>query len=29
MFIDTHCHLDHKDYENDLEEVLKESSKKA
>ncbi|WP_104748331.1 TatD family hydrolase [Helicobacter cetorum] len=29
MFIDTHCHLDHKDYENDLEEVLKESLKKG
>lgn len=29
MFIDTHCHLDHKDYENDLEEVLKESLEKG
>ncbi len=29
MFIDTHCHLDHKDYENDLEEVLQESLEKG
>ncbi|WP_459101044.1 TatD family hydrolase, partial [Helicobacter pylori] len=29
MFIDTHCHLDHRDYENDLEEVLKESLEKG
>ncbi|WP_104760596.1 TatD family hydrolase [Helicobacter cetorum] len=28
MFIDTHCHLDHKDYDNDLEIILKESLEK-
>ncbi|AFI05758.1 TatD family hydrolase [Helicobacter cetorum] len=25
MFVDTHCHLDHKDYENDLEQVLQDA----
>lgn len=29
MFIDTHCHLDHKDYENDLERSVKRKLKKG
>lgn len=29
MFIDMYCYLDYKDYENDLEEVLKESLEKG
>ena len=27
MIIDTHCHLDHKKYKNDLDEVLKRAEK--
>lgn len=29
MFIDMYCYLDYKDYESDLEEVLKESLEKG